>query len=80
MMATSPSVEALLDRDWRTLSPVEWRIFAEAFPEQYPRLLVRLEPHVDADARTRTSRVTRHRHLAERLEASVPFEISVVTL
>ena len=43
MMTVSSRAEALLDRDYRTLTAVEWRVVAEAFPDEYGRLLVRLD-------------------------------------
>jgi len=73
MMATSPRVEALLDRDYRTLTAVEWRVVAGAFPDEYMRLLVRLEARSAADARARTPGAARRRLLAARLAVSVPF-------
>ncbi len=74
MMTVSLHVEALLDRDVRSLTAVEWRVVAEAFPDEYVRLVVRLEARSDADARTRTSGARRHRLLAARLAASIPFQ------
>jgi len=68
MMAPGGRIDELLDRDWRTLDAVDWRVFAEAFPDEYVRLVARLE-HCEAPADSQLPRQL----LAERLEASVPF-------
>ena len=48
MTTANSRVDAFMDRDYRTLSSVEWRMVAEAFPKEFARLLVRLRPAADA--------------------------------